>query len=183
VEVVDQQVTDRATGDVVAVDQLFDSQLPTPGRSPHRGRTIGRQDSLLDEEQIPVAVQAGGVAGLGPVGLDAVGQGDVSQAPTVVHEDPGELVERRMTVEDGEPGGGVTEHVEAGEPMGVVPVPESLQRLGREQSAEPDVTGSDHPEQQQLARSPSELGAAVGAPAKTRMDHQLRPRRASRVDS
>ena len=122
-----------------------------------------------------MAVQPGAVAGLGPVGLDAVGHGDVGQVTAVVHEDPGQLVEGRMTVKDGEPGGGVTEHVEAGEPVGIVPVPESLQRLGRLQSVEPHVARADHPELQQLTRSSGELRTAISAPAKTRMDHQLRP--------
>lgn len=51
-QVVDQHVAHRATGDLVAVDQLLAGRLPAAGEHLDRGRRVGAQDAVVAQQLI-----------------------------------------------------------------------------------------------------------------------------------
>jgi len=91
VQVVHEQVPHGAAFHVVAVDELLDGQLPAAAGRPDRRRAARRQNAGPQQQHVPVAVLALAVSGLRPVGLHAVGDGDVSEPAAVVDEDAGQL--------------------------------------------------------------------------------------------
>lgn len=58
-------------------------------------------------------------ADLGPVSLDAVGQGQLGQGPAVVDHHPGELVERMVAIQQGDAWRGVAQLIHSFEPLRV----------------------------------------------------------------
>jgi hypothetical protein len=102
-QVVHQQVADRAAGQVVAVDQLLDGQLPGElgVDHPDRGRGAGRGDpghvqELVEERAVPA--DAGAMGEQEPAAvqqLDAVAGGDVGDQAALGGHDQGDPLDRR----------------------------------------------------------------------------------------
>jgi hypothetical protein len=162
VEVIDEQVPHRPADHLVAVDELLHGQLAAAAGRPDRRRVLRRQEAGLSQQQIPVAVLAGGVADLGPVGLDAVGHGDVGQPAAVVDEDPGQLVVGEGAVQGGESLGPFADGVEGGESFRVVELGEPVEHHPRAELVEPVVGRPKRAQEDHTGGRPGEVAAAGG---------------------
>ena len=88
-------------------------------RRPDRWWRVDRKNVGLAEQDIPERLLTGGVADLGPVGLDAIRDGDVSEPAAVVDQDPGKLIERVRAIQTMQPRVRLAKHAKTGEAVGV----------------------------------------------------------------